>query len=170
MYYFFSASLPELRPGETPPMTPAEFDADAELQLSPRHYRMMVDGDPASRVHREMRRFEEYLRTRIAEKRAEKLKLPIDLPEPEAFYGEVDAALGQFSQLDPAERERAVDRLRWKMLDELTWSSEFDFDHICAYRMKLRLAEKYRGRDAKSGRKSFDDAVRAMTEHQRVHR
>lgn len=164
MYYFFSATLPELHPGATPPLTLAEFDADAELQLTPRHYRMLVDEDPAARVYGEMRRFEEYMRTRIAEKRAEKLKLPADFPEPEAFYGEVDAALGRISQLDPAERERAVDELRWKMLDELTWKSEFDFDHICAYRIRLRLAEKYRGRDAKCGRKFFDSAVRELAE------
>ena len=145
-------------------MTLAEFDADAELQLTPRHYRMMVGEDPAARVFGAMRRFEEYLRTRIAVKRAEKLKLPADFPEPEAFYGDVDAELGRIAALDPAERERAVDMLRWRMLDELTWGNEFDFDHICAYRIKLRLAEKYRGRDAKSGRKSFDAAVRAMAE------
>jgi len=164
MYYFFSAALPELRPGETPPMTLAEFDADAELQLTPRHYRMMVGEDPAARVYGEMRRFEEYLRTRIAEKRAEKLKMPADFPEPEAFYGEVDSALGQIAQLDPMERERAVDMLRWNRLDELTGSDGFGFDHICAYRIKLRLAEKYRGRDAGTGRKFFDSAVRAMAE------
>ena len=164
MYYFFSASLPELRPGENPPLTLAEFDADAELELTPRHYRMMVAEDPAARVFCEMRRFEEYLRTRIAEKRAEKLKIPADFPEPEGFFGGIDAELGRIAALNPAERERAVDLIRWRMLDELTWGNEFDFDHICAYRIKLRLAEKYRGRDAKSGRKSFDAAVRAMAE------
>ena len=164
MYYFFSAALPELRPGEAPPLTLAEFDADAELQLTPRHYRMMVEEDPSARVHGEMRRFEEYLRTRIAEKRAEKLKIPADFPEPEVFYGEVDAELGRIAPLDPAERERAVDMLRWKMLDELTWNDGFGFDHICAYRIKLRLAEKYRGRDAGAGRRFFDSAVRAMAE------
>jgi len=164
MYYYFSAALPELHPGKTPPLTLAEFDADAELQLTPRHYRMMVEGDPAARVHREFARFEEYLRTRIAEKRAEKLKMPADFPEPEALYGEVDSALGQLAAMAPAERERAIDDLRWKMLDEITWSNEFDFDHICAYRIKLRLAEKYRGRDAKTGRKTFDSAVREIAE------
>ena len=164
MYYFFSAALPELRPGETPPVTLAEFDADAELQLTPRHYRMLVEEDPAARVYGGMLRFEEYLRTRIAEKRAEKLKMPVDFAEPEAFYPEVDAALGQLASLDPAERARAGDMLRWQMLDELAWNDEFGFDHICAYRIKLRLAEKYRGRDAKTGRKFFDSAVRAMAE------
>ena len=76
----------------------------------------------------------------------------------------MDAELGRIAALNPAERERAVDRLRWRMLDELTWGNEFEFDHICAYRIKLRLAEKYRGRDAGTGRKFFDSAVRAMAE------
>ncbi len=164
MYYFFSASLPELRPGEAPPMTLTEFDADAELQLTPRHYARMIAEDPATRVYGGMRRFEEYLRTRIAEKRAEKLKIPAEFPEPEAFFGEVDAELAAAAQLDPAERERTVDGLRWRMLDELASGSDFDFDHICAYRAKLRLAEKYRGRDAKTGREHFDSAVREMAE------
>ena len=164
MYYFFSASLPELRPGETPPLTLAEFDADAELQLTPRHYARMIAEDPATRVYGGMRRFEEYLRTRIAEKRAEKLKIAADFPEPEAFFGEVDAGIAAAVQLDPADRERAVDALRWRMLDELSAGSEFDFDHICAYRAKLRLAEKYRGRDTKAGRDRFDSAVRELAE------
>ena len=164
MYYFFSASLPELRPGEIPPLTLAEFDADAELQLTPRHYARMIAEDPATPVYGGMRRFEEYLRTRIAEKRAEKLKLPTEFPEPEAFFGEVDAEVAAAAQLDPAERERAIDGLRWRMLDELSAAGDFDFDHICAYRAKLRLAEKYRGRDAKTGRDRFDSAVRAMAE------
>ena len=164
MYYFFSASLPELRPGETPPLTLAEFDADAELQLTPRHYALMTAEDPKARVFGAMRRFEEYLRTRIAERRAEKLGIPADFPEPEEFHMEVDAALGQLAALNPAERERALDALRWKMLDELTVGSDFDFDHICAYRIKLRLGEKYRGRNAETGREHFDSAVRSMAE------
>ena len=164
MYYYFSASLPEIRPGEVPPLTLAEFDADAELQLTPRHYARMTAEDPATRVYGGMRRFEEYLRTRIAEKRAEKLKIPADLPEPESFFGEVDTEIAAAAQLDPAERERAIDGLRWRMLDELSSGSDFDFDHICAYRAKLRLAEKYRGRNAKIGREHFDSAVREMAE------
>ena len=37
MYYFFSATLPELRPGEVPPLTLAEFDELAAEHLTPRH-------------------------------------------------------------------------------------------------------------------------------------
>ena len=164
MYYFFSASLPEIRLGERPPLTIGEFDAEAEAQLTPRHYAMLTSESDDAPVFRGMRRFEEFLRNRIAKRRAEKLNLPFDAPEPEEFHSEVEAALGQLAQLAPAERELELDKLRWRMLDELTALDEFGFDHICACRAKLKLAEKYRDRDAAAGRKRFDAAVARMTE------
>ena len=164
MYYFFSATLPELRPGEIPPLTLAEFDELAAEYLTPRHYAWLAADDPRARVCREMARFEEFLRIRIAERRAEKLKQSVEFPEPESFYCGIDEELSAVAALNPAERERAVDMMRWRLLDELTCINDFDFDHICAYRAKLRLAEKYRGRDAKAGRDFFDSAVREMAE------
>ncbi len=167
MYYFFSASLPELRAGQPPPFTLEEFDAEARLQLTERHYaQLTVNPEDESavlpRVYREMRRFEQYLRTRIAARRAEKLNLPLELPEPEELYSEVDAALPALAAAEPAERERGIDALRWQRLDEITQNHDFDFDHICAYRVKLALAGKYRGREAGAGREHFDSAVREI--------
>ena len=163
MYYFFSASLPEIRLGERPPMTLDEFDAEAEAQLTPRHYAMLTTGSDDAPVLRGMRRFEEFLKTRIARRRAEKLNIPFDAPEPEEFHSDVEAALGQLAQLGPAEREFETDKLRWRMLDELSALDEFGFDHICAYRAKLQLAEKYRDRDGAAGKKRFDAAVAELT-------
>ena len=163
MYYFLSASLPEIRLGERPPMTPGEFDAEAEMQLTPRHYAMLTPDSDDAPVFHAMHRFEEFLRTRIAKRRAEKLNIPFDVPEPEGFYTEVEAALSQLSQLAPAEREFETDKLRWRMLDELSALDEFGFDHLCAYRAKLRLAEKYRDRDEAAGKKRFDAAVAELT-------
>ena len=163
MYYFLSASLPEIRLGERPPMTLGEFDAEAEMQLTPRHYAMLTSDSDDAPVLRAMHRFEEFLRTRIAKRRAEKLNIPFDAPEPERFYTEVEAALGQLAQLSPAEREFETDKLRWRMLDELSCLDEFGFDHLCAYRAKLKLAEKYRDRDGAAGKKRFDAAVAELT-------
>ena len=170
MYYYFSASLPELKPGVPPPLALTEFDAEARMHLSACHYAQLVsepDDDaespaPLPRVYREMRKFEEYLRTRIARRRAEKLDLSADFPEPEEYFSEVDSALPSLAALDPAERERGLDMLRWKKLDELAQNHDFDFDHVCAYRARLRIAEKYRGRDAAAGRERFDAAVRKI--------
>ena len=163
MYYFFSASLPEIRLGERPPMTLDEFDAEAETQLSRRHYALLTADDDDAPVRREMRRFEEYLRSRIAKRRAEKLNIPFEMPETEEFDPEIDAVVGQLAQLAPAEREFATDKLRWRRLEELTVFDEFGFDHICAYRAKLKLAEKYRDRDGDAGKKRFDAAVAELT-------
>ena len=163
MYYFLSASLPEIRLGERPPMTLGEFDAEAEMQLTPLHYAMLTTDSDDAPVLRRMHRFEEFLKARIAKRRAEKLNLTFDAPEPEGFYTEVEAALGQLAQLPPAEREFETDKLRWRMLDELSALDEFGFDHICAYRTKLKLAEKYRDRDAAAGKKRFDAAVAELT-------
>ena len=164
MYYFFSASLPEIRLGERPPMTLDEFDAAAEMQLPRRHYAMLTNDCDDAPVIRGMHRFEEFLKTRIAKRRAEKLNIPFDVPEPDEFYSEVEAALGQLAQLAPAEREFEIDMLRWRMLDELASLDEFGFDHICAYRAKLKLAEKYRDRAAAVGKKRFDAAVAILME------
>ena len=166
MYYYFSASLPELKPCEPPPLTPEEFDAEARMQLSARHYaELTAEPDEADekeqlpRVYREMLKFEEYLRNRIAMRRAEKLDIAPELEEPEEFYGEVDAALPALAALDPAARERGIDMLRWKKLEEIAQNHDFDFDHVCAYRSQLRIAEKYRGRDVAVGRERFEAAV-----------
>ena len=166
MYYFLSASLPEIRLGERPPMTLDEFDAEAEEQLTHRHYAMLTTGSDDARVIREMRRFEEYLRARIAKRRADKLNIPFDVPDPEEFRTEIETAVGQLGQLAPLEREFETDKLRWRMLDELAALDEYGFDHICAYRAKLQLAEKYRDRDAAVGKKRFDAAVAELTEKQ----
>lgn len=166
MYYYFSASLPELRPCEPPPLTLEEFDAEARTQLSTRHFvQLTADADAEGevpRVYREMRKFEEYLRTRIALRRAEKRGMAFSAAEPEECCTEVDAGLPALAALAPAERERGIDMLRWKKLDEIAQNHDFDFDHLCAYRSQLRIAEKYRGRDAAAGRERFDAAVRKL--------
>ena len=168
MYYYFSASLPELKPGEAPPITPEEFDAEAQMHLGARHYAQLTaspeddDAPPEPRVYREMRRFETALRTRIALRRAEKLGVPLEVAEPEEFYTEIDAALTAIAALNPAERERAIDLIRWKKLEEIAQNHGFDFDHVCAYRSQLLIAEKYRGRDTAEGRAHFAAALKQI--------
>ena len=164
MYYFLSASLPEIRLGERPPMTLDEFDAEAGEHLTRRHHALLTSDSDDAPVIREMHRFEEYLRSRIAKRRADKLNIPFEAPEPEDFRSEIEAAVGQLGQLAPAERELETDKLRWRKLDELAALDEYGFDHICADRAKLKLAEKYRDRDAAAGKKRFDAAVAELTE------
>jgi len=43
----------------------------------------------------------------------------------------------------PLERERALDRIRWRMLDELALMPAFGVQAVYAYALKLRLLEKW---------------------------
>ncbi len=52
---------------------------------------------------------------------------------------------------DPRERELALDRLRWTLLDELAASQPFGFQAVLAYGRKLRLAEKWAAMDEAEG-------------------
>ncbi len=52
---------------------------------------------------------------------------------------------------DPLERELALDRLRWTLLDELAVSQAFGFQAVLAYGLKLRLAEKWAAMDETEG-------------------
>ena len=80
MYYYLCASLPALLFGRPAPMSVAEFDELCREELSAREFRLLgraglhVSRDPEAseelpEVLAEMVRFEQYLRTRIAERR-----------------------------------------------------------------------------------------------------
>lgn len=49
------------------------------------------------------------------------------------------------------EKERAVDRLRWQMADELTLFNYFDIDKVLAYLVKVGILERWTALDAGRG-------------------
>ncbi|MDD3886580.1 MAG: DUF2764 family protein [Victivallaceae bacterium] len=168
MYYFLCASLPTPVFGVESRLTRAAFDRCCEAAMEPEDFAKLTSGrlaaprspDCASGqygIYGEYAKFEQYLRTRIAERRLnggdEKLPTPIE------FYGEIDRGLAQLAQEPPAERERMIDLLRWKRLDELEAGHEFDLDKLCVLRLKFELLDKYRNRDAAAGRENFNAAV-----------
>lgn len=53
---------------------------------------------------------------------------------------------------NPVEFERAIDRLRWDMLDGLTALSSFGIETLCAFTVKLGIVHRWRSLDAESGR------------------
>jgi hypothetical protein len=52
---------------------------------------------------------------------------------------------------DPLDRELALDRLRWTLLDELAVAAPFGLQAVLAYGLKLRLAEKWAAMDETEG-------------------
>ena len=173
-YYFFCASLPSLRFGAAAPLRLAEFDALCGEELAPEAFAALRrgsllpgrsdDGASLPRLYAEYQRFEQYLRTRIALRRVRRDEdQPSRLPDPAEYYTEVDTVIGQAAGLEPAERERAIDRLRWRRIEELETGHDFDFDRLCACRLKLLILEKYRERKVEPGRERFNAALDRIT-------
>ena len=166
MYYFLTASLPLLEIGSPAPFTVPEFDEILRENLSPSDQEKMfsctVSGRyPAScRVYRSMARFEEYLRCRIAQKRAERSGISFSGPDPEEYFSEVDFGLMHASSCsDPLEREYIIDRIRWAYLDDLALEHDFDFDALTIYRIKLMIVNKYADFRVETGTVNFTAAL-----------
>ena len=166
MHYFLIASLPLLEIGEAAPMTVAEFDEILKENLSENaqkkifSYEGKKDYPDTCPVYRQMALFENYLRTCIARKRAERAGIQFETADPEEYYGEVDYSLAHAASCNnPLEREYMIDRLRWARLDELALEHDFDFDALCIYRTKLVIVNKYADFRTETGTLNFTAAL-----------
>lgn len=168
IYPFLCAVLPAVDPAQPPAMTVPEFDELVKEELSAGLFARMISwGDPAAEVkvplYSAMRQFQDYLHYRIAQLRAEKLKINPLFEEPAEFFGEVDYALNiAVSAPSPLERERIVDAACWRKMDDLETGHDMDFEYLCIYRLRLGLLQKYTGRDEENGRKNFEAALEKL--------
>ena len=175
MYWFFIASLPDLQlESQMPPMSVEEFDGLCSGELDKNSFAALTgfDGVVApdftgdsrlTGIYNAYGKFEVYLRNRIAKRRAEKAGVQLELPDPPEYFSEFDfAAASLVSMTDPAERELAVDRLRWNFIEEQLTGKDFSFDFLCAYRLKLVILNKYRNRKLEPGKKNFDAALERL--------
>lgn len=175
MYCFLSASLPELIPGAPPPLTVEEFDEMCRAELSAERFAALTAFDgtvtPDFRgraelpgIYNTFGRFELYMRNRIARRRAEKAGEQLELPDPPEYFSDYDAAAGAIAAAtDPAEREEMLDKLRRDFIDEQLLCKEFSFTALCAYRLKLLIANKYRYRKPEPGQQNFDAALERLS-------
>lgn len=170
MYYFLKASLPGLMFGKEPGLTLEEFDSRCAEELSPERLKCLkkvsttVPRPPetvksGSVLMDRFARREQYLRTRIAERRSSHANM-CKLPDPAEYYPEIDHAVTVAGAMDdPLEREKCIDRMRWQCIEELDCGDEFGFESLCAYRLKLMILEKYSIHDADKGKVNFNGAV-----------
>ena len=109
-------------------------------------------------------RWEAALRNSLAKIRAAKNSGRGFIERPDAGY-ETDAdsaARRAYSAPDPLERERILDRARWEKLDELARTGHchaFNFDSVCAYSLKLLIAEKWIVRNPAEAAANLDRAA-----------
>lgn len=82
--------------------------------------------------------------------------------ESDVFPGiirEVDEAMTEDT---PLERERILDRLRWRQLDDLAGEYQFDFDALVLYKIRLLITEKWRDQDLERGRNVLNELTEKL--------
>lgn len=161
LYPFLVSQLPGLRLGEKPFYGSDAFLALCRPHLDPGPFAalaavsLLTGPAVACETERRWRDFDVYLRNRVAEWRAGRAGADVERwrrPETDVFPSsqrEMEEALGA---AQPLARERALDTLRWRHLDNLVTGHEFDFDALVNYRLRLLLVEKWAALDAGRGR------------------
>lgn len=165
--------------GEELPITAAKFIEDCSLHLSQADLEKLtaVTLDPEAPiqtpVHREWTAWETYFRNALARERAGKQKVrPEDSLRPEAdvYPGVLKQISDAFAASNPAEREFALDELRWHKLDDLAATHPFDFEALVVYRLRLHIAERWARKDVGNAWKQLNallDTVETQAHQQK---
>lgn len=173
-YHYLVSSLPMLMPDMEPVMNLEDFmdqcsdwlPASQMAQLEATG--LVPDAEsafPAGCASALWNDWETNLRNRMASNRAAASGQDAEsnLHEEIDVYGEIEQGIQEaWAQNDPLEREKILDKLRWRFLDDLEGSHIFDFDAVCIYKLKLLIREKWTPRTVQTGRTSLDETVTAI--------
>jgi hypothetical protein len=149
-YNYLVASLPSLSLETAPPFTVKEFVFHAQGVLDAADHRdlqAVLDGRagvsaPARRWHD----LDTQLRNAVARYRAAQWGVDArTLQRPHAGFDVFleKSAADALARPHPLERELALDRCRWYLLDQLAREDAFGLAAVLAYAVKLQLAERW---------------------------
>ncbi len=168
------ASLPPLKMQEKPAITSAEFLASAAAFVKGKDMEMLsalsITPDDAAAFPQnsfcaKYTEWEKALRTSILRIRTAKRS---DAAEQMAKRENVFAcdadytAARAYAAADPMEREKLLDAARWSKTEELTVRHIFDLDILCAYYIRLQIAEKWARRAQGNAGENLDAAAQKL--------
>ena len=170
--FYFLSTLPTLRLGQKPPFTYQEFLEKCQADLAPELAAAALAAHLVPHVEAEDRvsptadawyDFETFLRNTVAAVRMTKLprgnllfpKVVSDYLSPSDRKAIEDA----MAQPTPAEREAALDRIRWRFLDGLEACHSFDQPLLEIYALRLQLLGKQNSRTLEAGRDAFRELL-----------
>ncbi len=169
--FYLIASLPALTFLQKPLITPEAFREVCEAQLGTSDARAAawlcqvpdMDGDAPTHpfTARWMAR-EIQLRNAVARARAARRKTDAagSIRPHTGFDNYIeDAVESAFDLSTPLEREQALDRLRWTLLDELAGVDPFAVTVVLAYAAKLRIAQRWAALDTEAALARVDNAL-----------
>ena len=171
--YYLIASLPRLTLDEKPLIAAEDFRALCHGQLGDQDARAvdaLVDGpDYGGGTGGDVHPFvaawqarEIQLRNAVARARAELRKTDAagSIRPHTGFDTYIeDAVESAFDLPTPLEREKALDRLRWRILEELAGVDPFSPSVALAYAVKLRLAWRWAGMDPDRARRQVESVL-----------
>ncbi len=171
-YYYLVAGLPTLLFDEAPPITAADFAARCDAWLAPEEAADIRDAlagrldaarCPCLAAWRDL---ETQVRNAAARARAARARTDA-APHLRPCSGHsvfVERGVAEaFVKPDPLERELALDRLRWALLDDLPGIEPFGFAAVAAYAVKLTLVERWQGLTEDGGRAALEAALERLT-------
>ena len=167
------ASLPMLKREEIPVLSMEDLLSSAEAFLSAKKAELFKalslsaqDGTvfPARSLAAKYVKWEVAFRNSIAKQRAARLGVdPAPYLRDFAYDTEAERFVREaFAAENPLEREKLLDFGRWTKLEELELGHRFDFDVLCAYKLKLEILLKWKARSAEQAAGNLDLAAAEM--------
>lgn len=174
MYAYLLSTLPAFTLDEAPPMPPSELLARSRGFVSHGELTALLDpeaaangrGDAAAWARRWLAG-ERQLANAVARRRAAFWQLAPDeqAREHEGFRVMIEEGVARaFEAPHPLARQRALDALRWRLLDELAGPVPWGFPALLAYAQRLRIAWQWAGREATAGREALGRVLDAIEE------
>jgi hypothetical protein len=157
--YFLIASLPAIALTQPPPIPRARLLEQAAEQLAPRDVvkvRAALEGVPSAAELR--------IRVACARQRAARWgQDPRGLPDPglPRLLLEQEAAEA-LRAAHPLERERALDALRWRTIDDEFATAPFSAAAVAGYAGQLALAERWAARTAVRGTEIWNQTLERL--------
>lgn len=171
-YYYLISSLPAIILGEKPYYSSKEFMnlcsewiGKSDIEKLSKLTLNLENTNTNNRFARDWYKSEEILRNCSVKKRAAKLnKDPLPyLKIEDKIYADIERGVqDSFSAENPLEKEMALDKLRWKIIDSLEIGHFFDLEKLCAYKLRLLICEKWSTRKTEAGQKNLDTILDSL--------
>lgn len=156
-YYYLLASMPSLQAFAEPPIAREAFLQQANQELTSadrRELDAVLAGAGVSAFAARLRAFEARLGLLVARIRAERRGFDASELPPDDGVPDLDLVarvLEAFAGEDPMDRQRRLDRIVWRWLEEQAAADSFGASAVFAYALRLDLLHRWDSRSAMRG-------------------